>query len=81
MGKKLLYWIHILKLHPAKPVGRKNNKIQNLSFQYMYFIFILGLLAPLAKVINYLTAAAQTSLFYCLIKSKKYKSILGPFLK
>lgn len=47
----------------------------------MYFIFILGLLAPLAKVINYLTAAAQTSLFYCPIKSEKYKSILGPFLK
>lgn len=81
MGKKLLCWIYILKSHPAKQVGRKNNKIQNLSFQYVYFIFILGLLAPLAKVINYLTAAAQTSLFYCLIKSEKYKSILVPFLK
>lgn len=45
----------------------------------MSFIFILGLLALLAKVINYLTAVAQLSLFYCLIKSEKYKSILGPF--
>lgn len=62
-------------------MGRKNNKIQNLAFQYMYFIFILDLLAPLAKVINYLTASAQTSLFHRLIKSEKYKSILGAFLK
>lgn len=60
-------------------MGRKNNKIQTLSFQYMCFIFILGLLTPLAKVINYLTAAALTSLLYCLIKSEKYKSVLGPF--
>lgn len=62
-------------------MGRKNNTIQTLSFQYIFFIFILGLLAPLAKVINYLTAVALTCLLYCLIKSEKYKSILGPFSK
>lgn len=62
-------------------MGKKTIRHKPLSFQYMSFIFILGLLALLAKVINYLTAVAQLSLFYCLIKSEKYKSILGPFLQ